>query len=182
MKYLFSHAVKLIFLFMVCILVISSGCSVPNHEGFAIYLTKGDIPPAEMPSLSHVGIPDEPIIGMEDIITYNSKLHQITLTENASNRISNLGVPMDGKSFVVCVNRKPIYWGTFWSTLSSAFTPVSCVIVFYPLSHHVQMSGAEGVQISPNILELSFSGADDPRNNTEILKSLEQGGKLTTNP
>jgi hypothetical protein len=30
-------------------LFISSGCSAPSREAFAIYLTKGDIPPAQMP-------------------------------------------------------------------------------------------------------------------------------------
>jgi hypothetical protein len=166
---------------MVSIVVISSGCSVTNHDGFAIYLTKGDIRPAEMPSLSRVSIQDEPIIDIEDIIDYNSASHQITLTENASNRISNLSVPMDGKSFVVCVNKKPVYWGTFWSSFSSAVAPASRVIVSYPLSHRVQTGNAEGIQVNPNILELSYYGADDPRNDPEILNSFDRFGKLDTN-
>jgi len=176
MKYLFNRAMKLIFLFMVCILFISSGCSVPNHEGFTIYLTKGDIPPEKMPSLNHIAIPDEPIVGIDDILTYNSSLYQITFNENASNRISNLSVPMNGTSFVVCVNRKPIYWGVFWPVFSSGIAPASHVIVSYPLSHTVQMG------LDQNILQLDFYGSTDPRNDPKIIKSLEQAGKLTTNP
>jgi hypothetical protein len=180
MKYLFSRAMKLIFLFMVCILFIPSGCSVPNHAGFAIYLTKGDIPPEKMPSLNHIAIPDEPLVGIDDILTYNSSLYQITLNENASNRISNLSVPMNGKPFVVCVNRKPIYWGVLWPVSSSGIAPASQVIVSYPLSHTVQMGQPEGMD--PNILQLDFYGSTDPRNDPKIIKSLEQAGKLTTNP
>jgi hypothetical protein len=79
MKYLSSYAVKMLFLFIVCTLAISSGCSAPNDEGFAIYLTEGDISPWEMPSsLRRIDITDEPLVGMEDIVTYDSELHQIT--------------------------------------------------------------------------------------------------------
>jgi len=36
-------------------------------EGFAIYLTKQDIPPAQMEALSHVDIAERPIITISDI-------------------------------------------------------------------------------------------------------------------
>ena len=160
------------------ITIISTGCSQPNHEGFAIYLTKDNIIPDKMPSLNRIKITDTPLIGLDDIVTYSSSTHELTLADNASTRISNLVVPMSGKSFVVCVNRKPIYWGTFWSSFSSAIPPVSCVIVSYPLSHTVQMGNAEGLQISPNILALDYYGADDPRDNTAIIDSLRQAGKV----
>ena len=184
MKYLLKHALKPVLLSVVCILAISGGCSAPNDEGFAIYLTEGDISPWEMPSsLSRIGIPDEPLVGMEDVVKYDSESYQITLSENASNRVSALKVPTSGKSFVVCVNRKPVYRGTFWTMLSSAIPPENCVIVFPPLSHTVRMSGIEMVSMSPDIMELSYySGNNDPRNNPEILESLEQAGKLTINP
>jgi hypothetical protein len=178
-----NRALQLVSLFIVCILGVVSGCSLPNKEGFAIYLTRGDISPWEMPSsLNRIDIPAEPLVGMEDIITYDFKMHQITLSENASKRVSALKIPTDGTSFVVCVNRKPVYWGTLWPLYSSGIPPKSCVIVSYPLSHTVQLSDTEGFQMSPDILELNYySENDDPRNDTRILESLKQGGKLTTN-
>ena len=66
---LFDHIpAKLTLVITVYVLLISSGCSAPNHEGFAVYLTKGDIPPAQMPALSHIDIAEQPVIAMNDII------------------------------------------------------------------------------------------------------------------
>ena len=63
MKRLFGHVViKPTFLIIFCILIVLSGCSAPLHEGFAIYLTKGDIPPAQMEALSHVDLMERPVI------------------------------------------------------------------------------------------------------------------------
>jgi hypothetical protein len=134
----------------------------------------------KMPALNLIKIADTPLIALSDIVSYNSSTYQFTLTADASNRISNLVVPTSGLSFVVCVNRKPVYWGVFWPLFSSAFTPISCVIVSYPLSHSVQMNPAAAPQIDPHILELDYYGNNDPRNNPEILQSLEQAGKLIT--
>ena len=177
---LFSQITKLNLLFLIGILVVLTGCTPQNHEGFAIYLTQDNISWDKMPALNQIKIANTPLIATSDIVSYTSSKHQLTITDDASSRISNLVVPMDGTSFVVCVNRKPIYWGVFWSLYSSAFTPTSCVIVSYPLSNKAQLNPSEIGQIDPHILELDYSGNNDPRNNAEILKSLEQTGKLIT--
>ena len=88
-------------------------------EGFAIYLTRDDIPPEKMEMLSHVEIADQPIISIQDIITYNAQTHEIKLTDAAFERISRLEVPVRGKSFLVCVDKAPVYWGAFWTPISS---------------------------------------------------------------
>ena len=140
------------------ITIISTGCSststqlsttsttasttetVPStqNEGFAIYLTKGDIPPSQMEALSHVDIADKPVIGLDDIVSYNSTNHEITLTENGMKNISSLQVPTSGKSFLVCVNKSPIYWGAFWTPISSQ--SFSGVTIEIPLA---QRSGSQ---------------------------------------
>jgi hypothetical protein len=71
-----------------------------------------------MPALSHVDIAEQPVIAMSDITTYNSKTHDQAHSERFE-RISSLEVPVRGKSFVACVDRKPIYWGAFWTPISS---------------------------------------------------------------
>jgi hypothetical protein len=177
MKRLFGHIpAKLTLVVIVGILLMSSGCTAPKHEGFTIYLTKGDIPPAQMPALSHVDIAEQPIIAVNDIIAYNSKTHEITLTANAFDRISSLEVPVRGKSFVVCVDRKLIYWGAFWTPISSL--SFDGVTIWKPLSSQ-----------EPKVIKLqlgypspSFYGGEDPRNNAEVLESLEQAGKLISMP
>ena len=174
---LFDHIpAKLTLVITVYVLLISSGCSAPNHEGFAVYLTKGDIPPAQMPALSHIDIAEQPVIAMNDIIAYNAKTHEITLTANAFDRIYSLEVPVRGKSFVVCIDRKPIYWGAFWTPISSI--SFDGVTIWKPLGSQ-----------DPKIIKLelgypssSFYEGEDPRNNAEVMKSLEQAGKLTNMP
>ena len=167
---------KLAVLIMVSTILILSGCTTSKGEGFAIYLTKGDIPPAQMPALSHIDIEEQPIIALSDIITYYAETHEITLTTSAYESISKLEVPVRGRSFVVCVNRKPIYWGAFWTPISSI--SFDGVTIWKPLSSQ-----------EPKVIKLelgypssSFYSGEDPRNNTEVMESLEQAGKLTTMP
>jgi hypothetical protein len=159
---------------LICILLLSSGCSTTRGEGFAIYLTREDIPPTQMGTLSHVDIADQPIISTKDVVTYNAQTHELKLTPNAFERISQLDVPVRGKSFMVCVDKQPIYWGAFWTPISSI--SFDGVTIWKPYSSQ-----------GPSILTLelgypssSFYGGEDPRNSAEILKSLEQAGKLIT--
>ena len=138
-----------------------------NTEGFAIYLTKDNIPSGSMPALNQTQIADTPLVALSDIVTYNSLTHIFTLTDSAANRISNLPAPLIGTSFVVCVNRQPVYWGAFWSPVSSAFAPASGITVYYPLSEAAMSS--QFVQTDPRILELDYSGNNDPRNSPTIM-------------
>ena len=150
-------------------------CNEPqaaSQEGFAIYLTRDDIPPDKMEILSHVIIADKPIVSIQDIITYNAQSHEIVLTNEAFERISQLEVPITGKSFLVCVDKEPVYWGAFWTLISSI--SFDGVTIWKPF-------GSQG----PGVIALelgypssSFYSGEDPRNDTEVMKSLEQAGKL----
>lgn len=174
MKRVFGHIYAiLIFIIAGCVLLVSNGCSALGGEGFAIYLTKGDIPPSQMEALSHVDIADYPVIAMNDIISYNATTHEITLTADAYDRISTLEVPVRGRSFMVCVDRKLIYWGAFWTPVSSQ--SFSGVTIWKPMTPQ-----------TPRVISLQlgypspdFYGGEDPRNNVDVMKSLEQAGKLT---
>ena len=176
MNKLLRHTHEILSAIAACVLLMSGGCSTPNHEGFAIYLTKGDIPPAEMPALSHVDITETPAISMNDIISYNTKTHEITLSANAFDRISGLEVPVRGKSFMVCVDRKPIYWGAFWTPISSISS--EGIAIWKPLSSQEP----KVIKIEPGYPSSSFYRGEDPRNNAEVLEALEQAGKLTDMP
>lgn len=161
-----------------CILLVvtvySGYTAVTNGEGFAIYLTRDDVLPAKMGALSHVELSDQPIVSVEDIIAYNAQTHEMKLTPGAFSRISKLEVPVTGKSFMVCINREPIYSGAFWTPISS--TSFDGVTIWKPYKTQEQ---------SIVVLELgypssSFYGGEDPRNNKKVLESLEKAGKLIT--
>jgi hypothetical protein len=156
-----------------CVLLVSAGCTKPDNEGFAIYLTRDDVPPSQIEPLSHVEIADSPVISEKDIVYYNARLHALKLTRSAFDRISKLDVPVRGKSFVVCVDKSPVYWGAFWTPISSL--SFNGITIWKPL-----------LPDEPAVITLrlgypgpSFSGGGDPRSNPAVLKSLEQAGKLT---
>jgi len=174
MKKVISNFFLSLTVVLVCVLLVSSGCAATKGEGFAIYLTKEDIPPAQMETLSHVEIADQPFISIGDIITYNVQTHELKLTDTAFERISQLEVPMNGRSFMVCVDKKPIYFGAFWSPVSSfSFDGVT---IWKPYSSQ----GPAIITLELGYPSSSFYNGEDPRNSPEILKSLKQVGKLIT--
>ena len=151
--------------------VLLSGSSM-RAEGFAIYLTREDVPPEKMKMLSCVDIADQPIISIENIISYDAQTHEITLTDEAFERIAQLEVPVRGKSFLVCVDKRPMYWGAFWAAYSSM--SFGGVTIWMPL-----------MGVEPHMIKLelgypssTFYAGEDPRNNTEVMESLDQAGKL----
>jgi hypothetical protein len=153
-------------------ILMSSICVTSKGEGFAIYLTKRDIPPAQMEALSHVNLTDQPIISAEDVITYNAQTHEIKLTDEAFERIYELEVPVQGRSFMVCVDKQSIYWGAFWTPISSI--SFDGVTIWKPYSSQ----DPAVITLQLGYPSSSFYGGEDPRNSPEILQSLEQPGKL----
>ncbi len=154
------------------ILSTPGGCRAPEAEGFAVYLTARDVPPSQMEALSHVDIPDKSVIAISDIVTYDAGTHEISLTAAAFERISNLEVPVSGKSFVVCVDRRPIYWGAFWTPISSL--SFDGVVIVKPLGS----GGSKVIKIELGYPGQSFYHGEDPRLNEDVMESLERAGKL----
>ena len=157
---------------MVLIALSAFGCASPQGEGFAIYLLAHDIPISEIPTMSHLELADEPLISVVDIVSYSASTHEIELTAEAYRRIAALEVPVWGKAFAVCVDGHPVYWGAFWTAISSmSFDGVTILLPIRPEPHVIQLQ--LGYPESPEL----FKG-EDPRGNGRILESLKQAGKL----
>ena len=154
--------------------MVSGGCAAPEGEGFAIYFTKYDVPPQQMEALSHVEIAEQPVISMADIITYNEQTHELKLTADAFERASGLIVPINGRSFVVCVDKKPVYWGAFWTPISSI--SFDGVTIWKPYA----TGGPQLVTLELGYPSESFYDGEDPRNSPEVISSLLGAGKLVT--
>jgi hypothetical protein len=149
-----------------------SGCGTAKSEGFAIYLTREDIPPAQMKAFSQVAIAEKPIVSIEDIITYNAQTHEMKIKAVAFTRLLQMEVPVRGKSFVVCIDRKPIYWGAFWTPISSL--SFNGIVIWKPLvSKELKI-----ITFELGYPSSSFYGGQDPRNSQEVLDSLNKAGKL----
>ncbi len=158
------------------VLLVSAGCSAPADEGFAIYLTKDDTPPSQMEMLSHVDIAEEPIIALDDITSYDAATHEMTLTQEAFDRILSLEVPTSGRSFLVCVDGSPLYWGAFWVGYSSQ--SFDGVTIWKPLG----VRDATIVTLGLGYPASSFYQGEDPRNNPLVMAALERAGKLYVPP
>lgn len=173
MKMLRGRSATALALTLVAALLLTpGGCAAPKGEGFAIYLTRDDVPPARMEALSHVELTEQPVIAADDIVAYDAATHRMTLTEAAFERVLEMQVPLSGRSFLVCVDRQPVYWGAFWTPISSmSFSGVTIMKPFgQPDSKTVEM--ALGYP-SP-----SFYGGDDPRDSSRVLDALKRSGKL----
>ena len=83
---------------------------------------------------------------------------------------------MRGKSFVVCVNREPIYWGAFWTPISSV--SFDGITIWKPLNSQEP----EVIKLELGYPSPAFYEGEDPRNNAEVMESLEQAGKLINMP
>ena len=141
-------------------------------EGFSIYLTRDDIPPETMKALSHIDLAGQPLLSLKDLISYNAQTHELKLTEEAFARIAQLEIPVRGRSFLVCIDKSPVYGGAFWTPVSSI--SFDGVTIWKPLGSK-----------TPKILTLelgypssSFYGGADPRNDPRVLESLKTAGKL----
>jgi hypothetical protein len=172
MKKLFGKIAPWLILPIISLLFICAGCNTAKGEGFAIYLTRDDVPPAQMEALSHVDLAEQPVISLADIISYNAQTHEVKLTEEAFKHISNLEVPVRGRSFMVCVDKSPVYWGAFWTPISSI--SFEGVTIWKPLGSNENTV----LTLELGYPSSSFYGGEDPRNNAEVIKSLEQAGKL----
>jgi len=141
-------------------------------DGFAIYLLAGDVPPDRLAALSHLELQDSPLLTGDDVVFYAWETHEIDLTASGVEAIRGLVVPVNGKSFAVCVDGQPIYAGAFWASYSS--------LSFDGVVIETTLVSDDDPLIR---IELGYPGADffrgpDPRPDTRVLLALEQAGKL----
>ena len=172
MKKLFRYFGLIAVLLVSVLSPLLGGCGAPKGEGFAIYLTRDDVPPQKMEALSYVPLEEQPVLSLADIISYNAQTHEIKLNPPGFGRIAHLQVPVQGKSFMVCVDKSPVYWGAFWTPISSL--SFSGVTIWQPLP----TEALPVVTLSLGYPNESFYGGTDPRSNPDILKSLRKAGKL----
>jgi hypothetical protein len=110
------HAKCCLVILLVCtVLGMTAACAAAGDD-LAIYLTRDDIPPDRMEMQGHVTPAEQPLIGMDDIVSYNAQTYELKLSADAFERLCRLDVPTGGKSFLVCVNKSPVYWGRFLDT------------------------------------------------------------------
>ena len=174
MKRQFVKRLVSLIIVIVGAVILSSGCTGSKGEGFAIYLTKEDLPPAQMEVQGNVELADGPIIGIDDVVSYNEQTHELKVSQSAFERLFQLDVPTTSKTFMVCVNMNPVYWGALRSPISSQ--SFDGVTIWKPNN----ASEPYIVTLELGYPVASFYGGADPRNKPEIISPLKKAGKLIT--
>ena len=125
-----------------------------SERGFGVYLSGNN----------------QLVISDRDIVFYNKSSHEIKLTEEGVQKVKALEIPVYGLPFVLKVDGKEIYGGSFWTPISSV--PSSGIVI-------------EVFQIKDNIISLEkgyptseFFRGPDPRNNSQVFDYLQKIGKL----
>jgi hypothetical protein len=125
-----------------------------------------------MEVLSRIAISETPVIASGDIVDYNWNTHEILLTPDAFKRLDAMQVPTNGVSFIVCVDKSPVYRGAFWAGYSSlSFNGVTIMVKPGPAKENT-------IQITLGYPEFSFYSGEDPRSEKRIKDALEKAGKL----
>jgi hypothetical protein len=158
------------FLFGSCAYV--TGQTGDSGEGFAIYLTRYDIPVSQMEKLSHVEIADRPVITQDDIGSYRWATQEIRLTEAGWDKVQQVKPPVSGTPFIVCVNKQPVYWGAFWTPVSSQ--SFDGITIWTPSFNE----NINTISIGLGYPGAGFFTGEDTRFNPLIKDALEKAGKL----
>jgi hypothetical protein len=136
------------------------GNQLQGQKGFEIYLSENN----------------ELVISDKDIMFYNWTSHNIRLNSEGIDRIKGMDFyeKLYHKSFVVMLNGKEMYNGSFWSDADSM--PPSGIVILDIIA--IQYGKTDTLRIEPCYPSVQFCKGVDPRNNSEIFDHFQSIGKL----
>jgi hypothetical protein len=115
--------------------------------------------------VNDIPLEDKPIFTSDDILRYDTNTHSFTLTDEAFERVRQLKISTRGRPFVVTVADRRIYWGAFWSMLSSF--SFDGIVIPQPMGRR-----NEELRILRGSPQREFEG-QDARNDPEILEVMK---------
>ena len=172
-------------LLLLLILLTLSACQSPAEEEpavlegdpFAIYLIADEQvtgPGAMRSDIEILPLAEQPIITIDDIVSYDWERHGMNLDDEAYFRLLSLfvgGVPSSGVPFVVTSYQQRVFVGAFWAPYSTL--SFDGVVLMQPLD-------PAGQTLYFNLgypREENFTG-EDPRSDPRILQALEEAGVI----
>jgi hypothetical protein len=137
---------------------------------FGIYLTQAEVLPSRLKNLSYIEPSAMPLLSLDDIRSYSWSSHVIHLAEKGKKVLDTLTVPVHGRSFCVCVNNSPKYYGAFWIPISSLSFVGTTIILMKPT--------ADSIRIGRGYPTDSDTTRPEPRMNSDVATALRNAGKL----
>jgi hypothetical protein len=104
-----KKVIKIALVILVVVVVVAAGTFhlmgqlEGSAESFGLYLLSNN----------------ELVLSDEEIVWYDTISYEIKLTDDGAKKITALDVPVDGCPFVIKVDGKEIYDGSFWVSFSS---------------------------------------------------------------
>jgi hypothetical protein len=154
---------------------------IGTDEGrFSIFLIKKEIPSDKVYDLEidlkELKIRRFPLLDDRDLISYSLKTHTMRLAPEKWEKIMKLEV---GTLFVVCVGRKPIYWGIIWT---SGYSVSFSGIVIDRIKELMTLSSSQPIdywfRIECGYPSEKFFLGNDLRSDERIVNALRRSGKL----
>lgn len=150
-----------------------------NDNGFAIYTTRNFMPYNQSIdyntfNLDTVDLNDKPFLTGEDIISYDSTSHVLTLDKNRI-ELTYPGQSVYGQMFIVFLYDKPVFCGFFWY----AFSSVPCNWIYIRDVNENDELKSNQIELSAGYPNPSFFHGSDPRSNKAIIDYFKSTGKLT---
>ncbi len=115
----------------------------------------------------------KPFIEMNEIISLDTLNGEIMFSEKGSSKLNNLKTNMKGVQFVICLNKKIIFTGYFWTTYSSYIGSWNCIEYDHTKknnSNNFKIYKANGM--NNNKSKINFSSYP------ELIKFLKSRNKL----
>lgn len=160
-KYKIGLSIIAVVIIMIIFLLSMNTQSEISEGKFAIYLMEND----------------ESVISDVEIISYNKTSHEIKLTEVGFNKIEALEISVSGEPFIIKLNGKEMYNGSFWTSISSlGYSGVVIMTTTWINGEFVYPENS--IWIRKGYPSSEFFEGDDPRNNSEIFDYFQSIGKL----
>lgn len=163
-------------LILVLCAFVLAGCASEAAEPadeVAIYLPAQPMSGREIlaADLNNLELQPEPLIPASEIVRYSASKHDLTLTLAGMTRLPGFKIPVNGMGFVICVGKKPIAAGAFWTPISS--------LSFEGLTIQVPITrGDTRVHLYSGYPGFDEPLPNDPRDDPRLLNALQRAGKL----
>ena len=168
---------RLILLTLAIFTILSVSCekkkTIPEG-GIHIYLLSNheSLSPLWEIDDSTIVLEESPIIGYEDILSYDATNHAFKISSSAQESFNGKESSIHSRPFVLVADKEYIYTGYFWASYSSAICPWLTVD---PI--HAQYAGELRIELGyPWMME--DMSIPDRRNDVRILSILRHDRKL----
>ncbi len=157
------------------------GPTPQSQQGVALYLVTSPVnlgADATALDKTPLTLAENALISYDEIESYSADTHTFRFKKKVIEQLTDLSkqVPLPGQPFGLAVDGNVVYYGLFWSPISS----FSASYPYIDLSPDSLSSGADFIDLTVSLRTPTPYGSSRPdlRNDTRLLTRLRQDSKL----